>query len=117
MALLSDQMEELRRIYPDASEATEGGVPYVLIRRAPMPEGCVPATLDVLLCPTEQNGYQSKLYFESRVECPPKPGRNLNWNGTVRILERNWAMLSWQIPGGTSQRLVQMVQSHLEALR
>jgi hypothetical protein len=117
MPLPPDQLEELRKYYSDVAEATEAGVPYALIRKASMPPGCNPAVMDVLLCPYEQNGYPSRLYFESRVECPPKPGRNLNWSGTARILERNWAMLSWRIPGGTSQRLVQMVQSHLEALR
>ena len=117
MPLPPDQLNELRKFYLDAREASEANVPYVLISQAPMPEGCTPRTMDVLLCPQEQNGYPTRLYFDSRVECPAKPGRNLNWNGTARILERNWSMLSWRVPDGTKQRLVQMVQSHLEALR
>lgn len=117
MALPPDQLEELRRYYPDLAEATEAGIPYVLIRRAPMPPECAPAVMDVLLCPYEQSGYPTRLYFESRVECALNPGRNLNWSGTVRVLERNWMVLSWRVPGGTSQRLIQMVQSHLEAIR
>lgn len=117
MVIPQPELDELRRYYPKAMDGQEGGVPYVLIESAQMPPGCTPGNMDVLLCPLEQNGYPSRLYYQYRVECPPKPGRNLNWSGTARILERNWFMLSWKIPGGTAQRLVQMVQSHLEAFR
>ena len=51
-----------------------------------------------------------------KVQLPDKPGRKpLNWNGSVRIAERNWHAFSWRTPGDL--RLAQMLSVHLKALQ
>jgi hypothetical protein len=111
--LSQDQVDELKGLYPGLSLITEAGVHYLLIPNLPLPNGCVPEKLDVLLCPTARDGYSSRLFFAQQVRGP----RPLNWNANgVRISERNWHAFSWKI-GASAQRLAQMVASHLTALQ
>ena len=111
MALPDDQLSELKRFFPEVLAAQEGGITYLLLPATPMPDGCTPASVDILLCPSERDGYPSRLYFAERVQC----ATNLNWNGNCRVLERNWSAYSWKVETGI--RLLQMVQAHLRALR
>ena len=111
MALPDDQIQELKQFFPEIVAATEGGGTYLRLSNAMLPSGCTPARMDLLLCPFEREGYPNRLYFAERVQC-----RNtLNWNGTTRVLERNWFAFSWKISPGL--RLLQMVQEHLRPLR
>ena len=98
-------------LYGSIQAAKEGGITYILLPSAKLPPGCTPATLDLLLCPAERDGYSSRLYFSQQVTAP-KP---LNWNGQTRVLERNWFTYSWKIEPGI--RLAQMVLAHLQAFR
>jgi len=111
MGLPEDQIAELKQFFREIFAATEGGIIYLLLRDAALPSGCMPARMDLLLCPFERDGYPSRLYFAERVQC----AKALNWNSGVRVLERNWSAFSWKIAGGL--RLLQMVQEHLRALR
>ena len=108
----ADQIEELRQ-FGKLQQAQEGGTTFLLISQLIMPAGCTPDRVDVLLCPTPRDGYASRLFFAEQVR---KPGCALNWNGTVRILERNWHAFSWRT-SGQSSRLAQMVGEHLRGLR
>jgi hypothetical protein len=116
---LPQQIEELKRIFPGVMVATECGTPFYFIPKIVLPDHCNPKVVDGLLCPVEKDNYQTRLYISQRIDRPPNPDpkKQLNWNGNIRLLERNWVALSWQIPDGTKQRLVQMVLSHLDAFQ
>jgi hypothetical protein len=112
MQFADDQVRELARLYAGVQQAVEIEVTYFLIRDLELPAGCIPATVDSLLCPTLRDGYQSRLFFATQVSGGPAR----NWNATgVRILERNWYAVSWKTREGL--RLAQMVSAHLDALR
>lgn len=111
MALSEDELTELKQFFNNVQTAKEGGITYVLLPGAALPTGCVPGTMDLLLCPTPRDGYESRLYFAGSIQCKAA----LNWNGNTRVLERNWIAYSWKIEA--SLRLLQMVQAHLQALR
>lgn len=116
---LAQQIEELKRIYPGVLAATEGDTTFYFIPNIRLPDHCDPKVVDGLLCPVLREGYHTRLYFSQQVNRPPSsdPKKKQNWSGSVRILERNWFVLSWQVPDGTSRRLVQMVCEHLEAFQ
>ncbi len=105
------QIEELKKVAPDLSFAEEGGLPYFLIKNLPMPEGCEPSVSDVLLCAAPRDGYESRLFFPKIIA--GKAG--LNWNGNLRVLDRNWVAFSWRTAG--RKTLVEMLMVHLNGLR
>ena len=105
-----DQISELKRIYPNAQMAQEGGFTFFLLPGLMLPDGCNPTSVDALLCPMPRDGYSSRLFFSVRIGTPNKP----NWNGNARILDKTWVAISWKI--SPNQRLVQMIRSHLDAL-
>jgi hypothetical protein len=106
-----DQIDELKRLFPKASYASEGGFDYFLIQDVALAESCTPTCTDVLLCPNQREGYNSRLYFPSQIQS----GKRLNWNGTSFILGRPWYAFSWQLQP-TERRLTQMLASHLRGL-
>jgi hypothetical protein len=107
-----DQLSELKKLYPDVSVASDGGVVYLLIPAMPMPSQCNPDRADVLLCPSPRDGYSSRLFFSAIVACASRP----NWNRqNERILERNWVAYSFKVPSGL--RLAQLIAAHLRGLQ
>ena len=105
------QIIELKNITPNLSIAEEGGYEFILIEGLKLPDGCQPTVVDALLCPTPREGYQSRLYFSEKIGgCPAR-----NWNGNIRVLERNWYAISWQVPSGL--KLFEILFVHLKALR
>jgi len=107
-----EQIDELKVVFPGVSHAMEGGKDYFLIENLLLPEPSSPRSLDVLFCPTQVQGYNSRLYFSAQVQT----GKSLNWNGqNTFILGRQWHAFSWQLPQ-TERRLVQMVAMHLKGL-
>lgn len=112
MAFASDQVEELKRLFPNVQRSEEGGCIYFLLPQLRLPERCTPASTDALFCPTARDGYPSRLFFAEQVQCSTK----LNWNANgVRIVERNWHAFSWKV--NPNLRLAQMVAAHLKAFR
>lgn len=107
----SDQIEELKVIAPDLSLAEEGGTTFLLIKNLSLPDGCKPAVVDALLCPSPREGYESRLFFAEKITGGP----SRNWNGNLRVLNRNWYAVSWRTSAGL--RLAEMVLVHLKALR
>jgi len=106
-----DQIEELKKISPNLSLAQEGGYNYILIRDLQLPDKCIPSIVDALLCPTQREGYPSRLFFSSKITgCPAR-----NWNGNIRVLGQNWFAISWKTNGAT--RLTEKLIVHLKALR
>lgn len=111
MDLDPKQIDDLREWCDSISRADEGGYTYLALRNLRLPDGCQPALVDALLCPMPRDGYASRLFFAQRIAT--RVARN--WNGSVRVLERNWEAFSWK----TAERmtLVQMLLSHMNGLR
>lgn len=106
-----NQIEELKKITPNLMHAQEGGYNYLLIEKLQLPDGCIPTLVDALLCPTPRDGYESRLFFSEKISgCPAR-----NWNGNIRVLERNWYAISWKVPAGL--RLSEILLVHIKALR
>jgi hypothetical protein len=106
-----EQIDELRPLCESIARADEGGYTYLALCQVRLPDGCQPALVDALLCPMDRDGYASRLFFADRVVTPvPR-----NWNGTCRVLERNWQAFSWRTQKG--MRLAQMMAAHMKGLR
>lgn len=112
MPFPDDQVAELKKLCANSQQCEEGNRTYILLPRLVLPEVCLPQCIDALLCPTELDGYASRLFFAERVGCSAQ----LNWNANrVRILERNWDAFSWKVPKDI--RLIQMIAAHLRAFK
>lgn len=107
-----EYIQELRALAPEAKQANEGGIDFVLLPGLRLPESCNPAVTDCLLCLGARDGYDNRVFFAQQVSSrTPR-----NWNGqNVRILERNWFAYSWRAPGGL--RPIETLIAHLQALR
>jgi hypothetical protein len=111
MEFTEEEITALKLIIPSVSSTTEGGYDYLLLENLPLPLGSQPETVDALLCPKPRDGYESRLFFSSKVTgCPVR-----NWNGTIRVLGRNWFAISWKVSPGL--KLAEMLMIHLKALR
>ena len=108
------EIEALRTLYPELSAAEEGGISYFLIENLKLPDGAEPQTVTGLLCPTERDGYPSRLFLSQQVS---HKGKGQNWNPkqSVVILGRSWWSVSWMTRKG--QTLVEMILDHLGAFR
>ncbi len=111
MTFDSEQIDELKFMFPEVSMCEEGGVTFFYIPNFKLPDSCAPQRSDVLLCPTKRDGYNSRLYFSEAIQT----SKNLNWNSTgLRLLERNWHAFSWQVQDNL--RLAQMIAIHIRGL-
>ena len=115
MPFQDDQIEELKRCFPGVSVGEEGGAEYLLLPQCNLPEGCEPAVVDLLLCPTSRDGYPSRLFLAVKAK---HRGKGQDWNpkGSVVILGREWWAVSWKIQPG-NERLLSKVAAHLEAFK
>lgn len=111
MSFPADQVSELKQLCEEVSQCEEGGCMFLLISKLRLPETCTPLVVDALLCPTPRDGYESRLYFAERIQTK----NQLNWNGRVRIVERNWEAFSWKV--SAEPRLIQIVAAHLRAFK
>jgi hypothetical protein len=111
MQFPQDQIDELKQIAPVLSFIEDGGYSYFLIKQCPLPEGCNPSEVDLLLCPSVHTGYNSRLFFAQTITGCPLP----NWNGNLRLLDKNWVAISWNVPAGL--RLAETLLVHLKAFR
>lgn len=108
MEYSKEQTDELKRYCSKLSLLTEGGVTYFHLGDLRLPKGCDPEVCDALLCPaTGDSNYPSRLYLAVQVNSP----YDRNWNGNVRIGEKNWMAFSWKIQSGLT--LAQMLNAHL----
>lgn len=69
---------------------TEGGKPCVLLPELQFQMAGVLGKMTLLLVPSEHSGYQTRLFFEKKIE-----GRGQNWN-QHRVVEKQWWAPSWQ---------------------
>jgi hypothetical protein len=110
MAHPEEQVRELVSLFPGVQQAVEGQVVFYLVPTLRLPEGCAPAEVDVLLCPSERDGYPHRLYFSA----PVQGGIAINWSAHF-ILGGQWHAASWRTRDGL--RLAQMLSAHLDAVR
>lgn len=105
------EIEELKLYCSSLSSVTELNATLYLLKELKLPGGCEPATCDALLCPTSRgDGYPSRLFFSQQISTQvPR-----NWNGRIRVAERNWVAFSWKVDGPT--RLPQILRAHLIGL-
>lgn len=113
MEIPQDQIEELRDLCSELSQASEGGFQYIRLHQLKLFDSCTPNTVDALLCPMERDGYHSRLFFTQVIA--KQSGIQLNWNSHLRILDGDWHAYSWKTQPGL--RLFEMVLIHLDALR
>lgn len=111
MTFAEDQINELKLLFNNVMQCEEGGITYFLLPEFALPAGCTPEKTDLLLCPTSQYSYASRMFYSQRIQTR----QALNWNLNIRILERNWESFSWRVPGNL--RLAQMVSIHIKAFR
>jgi len=104
------QAQELKGYCTRVLAAKEGGCTFYLLEGLNLPQGCTPCSVDALLCPSQRDGYPSRLYFAERIQC--RFERNWNTLG-VLILGRQWNAFSWKVdPAGLS--LVRLLNAHLQ---
>ena len=108
------QIETLKALFPNIEVAEEGGTRFILITGVMLPDGCEPREVEALLCPSERDGYPSRLFLSHKVT---HRGRGTNWNphAGAMILGRLWWAVSWKTRPG--QTLSEMVLDHLGAFR
>lgn len=107
-----DQINELKILFGQVSSFNESGYTYFLLPDLPLPECCCPERVDVLLCPMQRDGYNSRLFFAEKIQSH----KSQNWNvNSIRIIERNWYAFSWKIPNDL--RLSTMIAMHLKGLQ
>lgn len=112
MSFSGSDIDSLRQVCPRLEVHTEGQQDFILLPDLELPDGCMPKKAVALFCPTSRSGYESRLYFEKKIETP----HSLNWNGNERILERNWHAFSWRL-NETQLTLAQRLAAHLRGLR
>lgn len=104
------QIDALRPLSRGAVPMAEGGKDYIFLPGLKVTVGSDVRELDGLLCPSEVNGYTTRLYLSA-----PVPERQNNWQAST-ILGRNWHTWSWNnVPANIP--LAQMLLEHLRALR
>src|ERR1043166_6557785 len=102
-----DEVAELACLFPNVMRAQEAGSTFFLLPSLTVITVNGEVIADGLLCPTDRDGYPSRLFLSK----PISGGRGNNLNASnVRILERNWFAVSWRIRAGL--RLAQMVAAH-----
>ena len=102
------QTDELKGYCKKVSSLPEAGIDFLYLEELRLPAGCTPAICDALLCPVAKDGYPSRLYFSVQV----KGQFARNWNGSVRIGEKNWYAFSWKVDLA-SPTLAQLLIAHL----
>lgn len=105
-----EQIEALKNYCSKLSAFVENGVTFLHLEGLRLPRGCTPESCDALLCPSERDGYPSRLYLSVQVSS----GCTRNWNvSNARIGEKNWYAFSWRV-ALTAPTLTQILIEHLK---
>ncbi len=106
----ADDLAELERCYGTVRPIVEAGFNFVHIEKLKFVTDGNEVEAEALLCPQLRDGYSTRLFLSR-----PFPNKGQNWSQHT-ILDRNWHSWSWQnVPA--EQRLVQILLSHLKALK
>ena len=111
MPFPADQIDALRPYCEKISTFAERNVEYLRFLKLRLPDGCTPVVVDALLCPSECDGYPSRLFVAEEISC----SYSRNWNvSDRRIGETNWKAVSWRITP-EAKTLVEKLKAHLTA--
>jgi hypothetical protein len=107
----AEQLDQLRKVCPDAELVQEGGRTAVLLRGIQIATPHGRERRDALLWPWSRDNYESRLFLSEAVSAPNAK----NWN-PFTILGRTWYACSWQ---GVSSALpwLEILGGHLRAFR
>ena len=111
MTFPPDEIGEVKTVFAGLSTASEGGTDFILIPSLKLPASCDPPVVDALLCPSQKDGYSSRLYLSARIT---HKGLGQNWNADHVILGRCWFAVSWRVDPSVT-RLLSILAAHLEA--
>ena len=111
MSFPPDEICEMKTVFAGLSAASEGGTDFILIPSLKLPANCDPPAVDALLCPSQKDGYSSRLYLSARIT---HKGPGQNWNADQVILDRRWFAVSWRVDPSV-KRLLAILAAHLEA--
>ena len=106
----SSDFDEMKVLYPDARKVTENGQEYIHLPILHLPSGCQPAVVEALLCPSQRDGYATRLFLSS-----PVVGKGNNWS-QHHVANRTWHTWSWK-DVAAGQTLVQILLGHLDAFK
>lgn len=106
----TEDLSELERCFGSAKVIPEANVEFVHIEKLKFLSDGNEVEVEALLCPQMRDGYATRLFLER-----PFPGKGQNWT-EHQILGRKWHSWSWQSVLA-EQRLVQILLSHLKALK
>lgn len=82
---IDEQLERVRRVYPQAERLTDGNKPVILIPEAVFPVNGADETMDLLLYPYSDRSYPTRLFYQRQL---PK---GQNWTQHVICQESWWA--------------------------
>lgn len=112
MEFQEDQIRVLKSQCSAVKHGQECGTEYLILEGLILPEEFDPPTCDALLCPTQRDGYPSRLFFDKILKT--RQQRNWNANG-IRILERNWYAFSWKV-SRHNLSLAELLSAHIRGL-
>ena len=110
-----EQIDELKSCYPNLNALDDGGQSYILISPLCLPLGCDPDQVDGLLCPSQRDGYPSRLFLSVKVK-HKGPGQGWNPQDGLIIAGRQWWAVSWHTHR-ENQLLLGMMTAHLQAFQ
>lgn len=103
------ELARLRRLCPEAEQWDEQGGSLVYLPGLRVESAGAIRTVDVLLCPRERDGYQTRLFFSEQLPV------SRNWS-PYTLMARTWYACSWQgVPA--DQPWLDILASHLEAVK
>ena len=105
------QLKELRLGFPGAERMSEAGKEYVFLPCLNISCAGTMHTVEGLLSLCEASPYPTRLFLSTQIT-----EAGLNWNGSVRVMDRTWHTWSWK-DVSSSSRLVQILAAHLRAFK
>jgi hypothetical protein len=107
---VEESLRALRVLNPDARIMPEGNLGLIFLPAQSIEVASERHTADLLLCPHEHSGYQTRLFFDR-----PFVQRAANWTHHT-LIGRGWHTFSWNgVPA--DQPWDQILLAHLAVLR
>ena len=103
------EFDRLRELHPSARLIRDAGNIVVFLPKFGFRSDGRKFNMDLLLCPHAHSGYETRLFFEQRVD-----GKGKNWT-QHHVIGRNWWACSWQ-GVAPSASWTTMLCAHLRAV-
>ncbi len=109
MELNEEWQLEFLGVYPNAKFLQEGGFKYIYVAELKLPQNCSPNVIPAMLCISQKDGYDSRLYLSQKIDGSiPR-----NWNSAIYLLDTTWHSISWKTQAGLTY--LEMLMVHLTA--